>query len=320
MPISFSYGFGSFGLPPTSRNPVNPVTETALREAYHLAIDLSCCSRALAVCAPALKKAVANYTPGVIASTLRIPFDSVAPPAVAHAVASWYRLCPFEVVVDVTSAPYDSERHFSDSPVIYITGEIAAGLSASFEMRSAYPQLWRRHLLLTAIVMAREMFCHLRYMTHCMIAPPDIAKHAPAALWSYTSGHHASYMYLRGTAHIPGEAGWWWEDKTIGGSIEGLLYDARQHDRPRMKEKQKISASPDSSTAIPIAFIQSLALRSGFTPGLWGRVSQDKVDELCTSQSMYMMLTMIAQRDSACRSFRVRATSPVHAHDAPGKG
>ncbi|GLB42345.1 hypothetical protein LshimejAT787_1103600 [Lyophyllum shimeji] len=280
----FTYGYGSDGLPPTTPNtsPVDLSTALALQEAYDLAVEISCTPRALAVCSAVLKKSVADYVPGEMRSSLGVPLHAVAPPEVASSVTAWYRSHPFQVVVDINWTNH--EEHSSCARIIYISGEIAASLSAAYDLKSAEPGLWRRHRLLTAIIMAREMFCILRYTAHCRMMPAQLARYASPALWSYTSGHHARPVQISGRSHIPGHAGWWWEDKVIGGSIEGLLY-LPQDRVPDYLAMKSISASADRCALVPVALIKTIALRSGIIPGFWGELSQDTVYALADDPS-----------------------------------
>ncbi|KAG6861397.1 hypothetical protein C0995_000526 [Termitomyces sp. Mi166 len=281
MAASFTCGIGSEFTPPTHTIPVDHITAAALHAAYNLAIEVSCSPRALAVCAPALQKSVANYTPGLVMPTLCIPSDAVVPPAAASAISAWYRTRPLNVVVDLSGPnKYGPGVEEYDSSTLYISGEIVGGLVASYELKEDNPSLWRRHLLFSAIAMAHEMFRQLRFLTHRAIVPTVLAKYDSSELWSYTSGHHSPPVQIKDTRHNPGHAGWWWEDKTLGGSLEGLVYDSKDLP-PYQRMKRPISAERGVFPEVPVKFIRALAVRSGIIPGHWGELSQDTVDALC---------------------------------------
>ncbi|KAG6892747.1 hypothetical protein C0992_012756, partial [Termitomyces sp. T32_za158] len=165
MTAFFTCGIGSENKPPTHTNPVDNKTAAALHAAYNLAIEISCSPRALAVCAPALQKSVANYIPGLMLHTLRIPSNAVAPPSVASAISVWYRSRPIKVVVDISGpSRYGPGTEGYDLSTLHISGEIAGGLAVSYELRGEEPELWRRHLLFTGVAMAHEMFRQLRFL------------------------------------------------------------------------------------------------------------------------------------------------------------
>ncbi|KAG6919789.1 hypothetical protein DXG01_000289 [Tephrocybe rancida] len=284
MAASFTCGYSSDSILPPSLHPVDHTTAAALHAAYNLAVEKSCSPRALAVCAPALSRSVAEYEPGVMPQTLRIPSNAVAQDNVAVAICAWYRARPVNVVVDLNGANFTSYGPGDegyDPAIVHLSGEIAAGLSASYELKEEDPWLWHRHLLFTAVVMANEMFRQLRWLTHSAIVPASVAKYESPELWSYTSGHHAEPVFIAGVCHYPGKAGWWWEDKTFGGSFEGLMYTSLDPPPYQPYKKCLSAALQGAPYTVPVRFIRKLALRSGIIPGLWGEIAQDTIDVLC---------------------------------------
>ncbi|GLB42339.1 hypothetical protein LshimejAT787_1103540 [Lyophyllum shimeji] len=273
----FTYGYGSAGLPPTTTSPVDALSAVALREAYDLAIEISCTPRALAVCSSALRWPFANDVTSDT-SPLDVPLDCIAPPDLGTSVVAWYRSRPVRVVVDLHSGIYDRRKYLPDASVIYISGQVVACLSASFWLELSNPELWRRHLLLTAIVIAREMFCYLRYSKHCRLS-----RYSHPQFWSDTAVHDQCCPQ---EFDNPVKAGAWWEDKVFGGAIEGLLYDSQVSAYHR--GLRNVYFCPDTS-ARPVAFIKALCLRSGQMPGRWGEIPQYVVDRLCDDPSRYAL-------------------------------